>query len=126
MAEFCVVVANVGRNRELQLGNLLPIRIEEWLIHLASHMEDDVLVGSVCVVMVTEPIAGFLMNLHVAYPFDTIQLDFRPCEVRSSISIVDAGVEHLHQPAVRRTKFVQRENLMLPCVMQQLFHCFLY
>ena len=105
VAELCVVVTNVGGNRELQLGNLLSVGVEELLIHFAGHVEDDVLVSGISIVVMTEPVAGLQVEFHIAHPLDAIQLDFRSCEVWTRIRIVDARIEHLQEAPVCRPQF---------------------
>ena len=61
-----------------------------------------ILIG-ICVVMMSKPVTGLQVQLHIAHPLDAVQLDFRPREVRTCIGVVDARIEHLQKTPVCRS-----------------------
>lgn len=124
VAQRGVVVSDILGHDELQLWNLQPIGIVEGLVDVGCHMEDDVAIGGIGVVMVTEPVAGLLVDFHVAHPLGVTYLHLGIGEVRPCVGVVDARIENLHHPPVGGAEFVQRKNLVFPDVMQQLFHVF--
>ena len=124
VAEFGIVVANVGGNFKLQLRNLLSIGIIERLIYLACHMENDILIRCIDVMMMAKPIAGLLMDFHITHPLCTIQLDFSPYKIGACVRVVNARIEHFQTSPIGCSQFMEWKNLMFPRVVKQLFHVF--
>jgi hypothetical protein len=69
-----------------------------------------------------EPVAGFVVNLHVAHPQLSADLHLGVEEVGSRIVVVQARVYHLHLLTVGRLEAVEWEEPVFPAIMQQLFH----
>lgn len=122
VAEGSIVLTHRSGYGELQLRNGLSVRIIERLVDVSRHMQDDIIIGRVGVVVVSKPVAAPEVQLHVAHPFRAVQFNLCPREVRTCIGVVNAGAEHLEQTPVGGTKLAQGEKLVHPCVMQELFH----
>ena len=103
MAQLGIILFHICGHFQLQLRNLLTIGIAKGAIYLTRHMENDVVVGGICVVMMSKPVTGLQVQLHIAHPLDAVQLDFRPREVRTCIGVVDARIEHLQKTPVCRS-----------------------
>ena len=92
-------------------------------VGLSAHVEHHVVVCRVVVVAVSVPVARLVVYLHVAHPQGAVHLHLRVEEVGSGVAVVQAGVEHLHSSVVGGLQVSQGEQLVLPAVVQQCFHC---
>ena len=117
MAELCVVVDDMARYAELELRYLLAIGVEQWAVHVLCHMEYDIAVGGVGVMVVAEPVAGVSMEFYIAHPLCAVYLDAGTDEVWSGIAVVYAWVEHVECATVGGGELAEGKNLVFPDVM---------
>ena len=120
--QFLIMFCDMLRHAELHLGRHESAAGPGHGIDLSADMEDDVVIGWVMVMPVGEPVAGLVMDLHVAHPERPVDLHFGIEEIRSGMTVVQSGVDDLHDPVVGGREDGEGEELVLPAVVQQCFH----
>ena len=75
-------------------------------------------IGGICVMTMPKPVGTSQMDLHIASPEDAFHQYLGIEKVRPSVMIVHARVYDLHPPAIGGAQATQRQNAMLPYVMQ--------
>ena len=94
--QFSVVFQQVGRVVQFHLWDGFAIRTEGLCIDVGSHVENHGVVGTVQVMLVAFPVGGMHMDFYIAYPKDTVYLDFCVEKVRTGIGIGESGVNDFH------------------------------
>ena len=64
------------------------------------------------------PVAGLVVDLDITHPQGPSDIHLRIKEIRPGVPIVQARVYHLDAFTVGRFQFLQREQFMLPHIMQ--------
>ena len=116
--QFLVVLADVLRHIQLHLRDIFSLRILHIGIHLTHHVEHHIIITWVTVVMVLIPVAGLVMDLDIAHPQGTVDLDFGIKEVGTCIPVMQPRIDHFDVLAVGCHQFLQREQFMLPHIMK--------
>ncbi len=89
---------------------------------LAHYVQDDVVVGTVLVVPMQEPVRRLEVDFHITHPQRAADAHLGIEKVGTGIAVVQAGVNDFHLFSVVCPKRLQREQPVLPYIMQQLFH----
>lgn len=71
---------------------------------------------------VKKPVAGLIVNLHVADPQLPAYLHLCVEEVRTGIAVVQSGVYYLYLSSLRRVETTDGEEPVFPAIVQELFH----
>jgi hypothetical protein len=90
-----------------------PIRIDG-----AADVQNHVVVSLIFVVGMKIPVARLVVNLHVAHPQRTVNLDFSVEEIGPCIAIVQSGVDDFHLPVVGGGKRGEWEEFVLPHIVK--------
>jgi hypothetical protein len=119
-----IVLGHIRGNVELHLRYGLSARISQHLVDYAGYVEYDVLVGRVAVVSVAMPVAATDVYLDIAHPEHAVYLHLGLQKVGAGVTVVAAGVEHLHTAPIGGGEHTERKYFVLPAVMKKLFHGF--
>ena len=84
----------------------------------AAIREDNIIIALVLIVAMQIPVARLVVDLHVAHPERLPYPDLRIEEVGTCVAIVQSRIDYLDSHAVARHQFPQREELVLPHIMQ--------
>ena len=87
-----------------------------------GHMEHNIIIMVVALMPMQEPIGRLVVYLHVAHPQFAANLHLGVEEVGARVAVVQARVDHLHRLSVGGVERSERKHLVLPTVVQQLFH----
>ena len=120
--QLLIVLIHVVGDGELHLDEALALRVLGIHIQFAAYVEDDVVIAFVLVVAMHIPVARLVVYLHVAHPQGAANLDFGIEEVGACIAIVQARVDDFHLLMDVGGELGEWEELVLPHVMQELFH----
>ena len=120
--QLLVILAHLLGNVELHLRRSVATVGNSVAVDGATDVEHHIVVGTVAVVPVAEPVGGAVVNLHVAHPQGTVDFHFRIEEVGATVAVVQSGVNHFHPCAADGGQRRKRKEFMLPAIMQQLLH----
>ena len=104
--------------RKHQLGYFFPVPAENGSVILFHHMQDDIFVGFVCRVAVRQPVRRFLVYLHTAGPYGSVDSDFRIEEIGPGIGVLQAGINNLECIALCRGEARRPIQPVFPDVMK--------
>lgn len=93
--QLVVVAAHLLRNRQLHLRRTAAVSGLGLGISESHDMEDDVVVMCVLFVTMEKPVAGLVVNLHIAHPQLPTYLHFGVEEVGAGVAVVESGIQHL-------------------------------
>ena len=121
--QFGIVVGDLLRNGDFHLCQWAMVVSEHLGVDSFAYVKHDVVVVRIAVVTMAIPVAGAFMNLHVAHPHGFSDSDLRVKKIRTGmVTVVQAGVDDLHFPAVGRCHTSQWQHFVAPDVVQQLLH----
>ena len=103
--QFLVVLPDRGRDFQLHLWDVLSFCVCHLAIRVACDMQHDIVVSLVFVMSMQIPVARLVVNLHVTHPECLVDFHFSIEEIRSTVVIMQSGVNHLDGSAVRRLEF---------------------
>ena len=118
LQQLVVMFPDIVGHVELHLFDKLAVAVHNFCVDNACHVEDHVVVVLVLVVSMQIPVARLVVNLNVSYPESPADSHFRIEEVRTCVAVVQSGVNHLDVLSVARFQSPQREQLVLPHIMQ--------
>jgi hypothetical protein len=87
-------------------------------IVFAHHMKDNIIVGLVAVVSMTQPIGGLGVYLYVSHPHSAVYLQLSIEEIGAGIGVGQTRIDNLYQLASSGSQLAQREDFMLPNVVK--------
>ena len=106
------------RHLELHLRQVVATFGHDIGIHHSRHVQDHVVVRRVGVVTMQKPVGRALVNLHIAHPHHAVDAHLSVEEVGSGVHVMQSGVYHLHAASVGSLQFGERQNTMLPYIVQ--------
>ena len=113
-----IVGEHVLRHLELHLRQVVATFRHDIGIHHRRHVQDHVVVRRVGVVTMQKPVGRALVNLHIAHPHHAVDAHLGVEEVGSGVHVMQSGVYHLHAASVGSLQFGERQNTMLPYIVQ--------
>ena len=116
--QFLIVLEHIIRNVELHLRQRGTLGVSGFRIYVAADVQNHVVVSFVLVVSMKIPVARLVVNLHVAHPESSGNLDFGVEEIGPCIAVVQSGVDDFHLPVVGGGKRGEWEEFMLPHVVK--------
>ena len=85
-------------------------------------MQHHIVVVDVRFVVMPIPVGGAKMDFHISHPQLAVQSDFGVEKIRSGVGVVQARVNHFYHLTLVGVERSERENAVLPNVVQKLFH----
>ena len=82
------------------------------------YMQNNIVVGSICLVSVFIPLSRCNMQFHITCPQGVAYADARIAEIRTGMMIVRAGMQHLNRFSVGGYQAFIPEKAHLPDKMQ--------
>ena len=120
--QLLIMVGHVLWDTEQQLwGCEARVRAHDGIGDTA-YVQHHVVVGSVAVMAMGEPVAGLVVYLHVAHPKCPVDFHLGIEEVRTGMAVVQAGVDNLHRPVVDGLQRLEGEQFVFPTIVQECFH----
>ena len=112
------------RHFKLDLWDDFAVDAGYGCVVFLDDVQDDAVIGRILVVVVTLPVAGAHVDLDVAHPQVTVNLDLGVEEVGPRVGIEQAGVDDADAAAIVGHHVLAEPQLVLPDVLQQSFHVF--
>ena len=122
MQQLLVVVFQGLRNLEHQLRQVVTVLCLHIHISHTNHMEHHIIISWVVVVSVTIPVTGLEVYLHIAHPQRATNLHLRVEKVGPCIAVVQSCVQNLNHTPVSSLQLIERQHLVFPNIVKQLFH----
>lgn len=116
--QLLIVLENILGDVELHLRQRGTLGVSGFRIYVAADVQNHVVVSFVLVVGVKIPVTRLVVNLHVAHPESSGNLDFGVEEIGSCIAVVQSGVDDFHLPVVGGGKRGEWEEFVLPHVVK--------
>ena len=116
--QLLIVLEDILGDVELHLRQRGTLGVSGFRIYVAADVQNHVVVSFVLVVGVKIPVARLVVNLHVAHPESSGNLDFGVEEIGSCIAVVQSGVDDFHLPVVGGGKRGEWEEFVLPHVVK--------
>ena len=115
--QLLVIGFDSGRNLKLQLWQVFATRVLHVAVGHAHHMEHHIVVSRIVVVPVLVPVAGTVVNLHIAHPQRAVDLQLCVEEVGPGIpAVMESGIHYLDAPAISSLQGAQWPQLVFPDV----------
>ena len=124
LLQLLIMLPDIVGHVELHLFEKLSVGIHHLCIENGSHVENHVGVVLVLVVTVQIPVTRLVVDLHIPHPQGSVDSHLRIEEVGTCVAVVQSRVNHFDVLSVARFQSPQREQLVLPHIMQQLLHSF--
>jgi hypothetical protein len=116
--QLLIVLEDILGDVELHLRQRGTLGVSGFCIYVAADVQNHVVVSFVLVVGVKKPVARLVVNLHVAHPKGSGNLDFGVEEIGPCIAVVQSGVDDFHLPVVGGGKRGEWEEFVLPHVVK--------
>ena len=122
MLQPVIPFGKADRVGEKELRNVPSVAVGDIGIQFGGNMEHDGGIGRVGIVPVTDPVGRAVVYLHISHPQCRADTELGIEKIRTGIGVLQSGVNDFDRLSFTGAQLVERENLVFPRIMQQLFH----
>ena len=116
LTQLFILLDNGRRNAYHQLRQLSAVLSDTETVGLLHHMEDDIVVGRVLVMMMSIPVAGTEMDFDIAHEELPANLHLCIEEVGTGIRIVQSWVDDFNLLTINRLQVFRTQQAVLPSI----------